>query len=71
MNWRGKPLLTYKTVINLISSTKTKTGLTVTARLDKRIYKKGKKVSDKEMSNIEIVKNKFHGEWNYSIKPHL
>ena len=45
INWRGKPLLTYQTIINLISSTKTKTGLTVKARLNKKKYKKGIKVS--------------------------
>ena len=69
MNWRGKPLLTYQTIISLISSTKTKTGLTVKARLDKKIYKKGIKVSKDEMNLLNIVGDKFHGEWNYSVKP--
>jgi transposase len=68
INWRGKPLLTYQTIINLISSTKTKTGLTVKARLNKKKYKKGIKVSDAEMKKLNIHKNKFHGEWNYTIK---
>jgi transposase len=69
MNWRGKPLLTYQTIISLISSTKTKAGLTVEARLDKKIYKKGIKVSKNEMHLLNIAKDKFHGEWNYSVKP--
>jgi transposase len=62
INWRGKPLLTYQTIINLISSTRTKTGLTVKARLDKNIYEKGIKVSKKELSLLNITKEKFHGE---------
>lgn len=69
INWRGKPLITYQTIINLITSTKTKTGLTVQARLDKKNYKKGINVSDIEMESLNICKNKFHGEWNYTIKP--
>ena len=64
-----KPLLIYQTIISLISSTKTKTGLTVKARLDKKIYKKGIKVSKDEMNLLNIVGDKFHGEWNYSVKP--
>lgn len=68
-NWRGKPLINYQVVIDLISSTKTKTGLIVKARLDKRNYKKGTKVSDKEMKALKLFKNRFHGEWNYTIKP--
>ncbi len=68
-NWRGKPLLTLQTVINLISNTKTKKGLTVKAVLDENEYKKGLKVTDEEMANINVVKNDFHGEWNYKIAP--
>ena len=69
INWRGKPLTTYQVIINLIASTKTKTGLTVQARLDERIYKKGIKVSKIEMEELNIHKDKFHGEWNYTVKP--
>ena len=69
INWRGKPLLNYRTVINLIASTTTKTGLEVKARLDKKTYKKGVKVSDDEMRSLNIVNDDFHGEWNYTIKP--
>jgi transposase len=69
INWRGKPLISYQVIINLIASTTTKTGLQVKARLDKKTYTKGKRVTDHEMKNLRIVKNEFHGEWNYSIKP--
>lgn len=71
INWRGKPLTSYQVIINLIASTTTKAGLVVKARLDKKRYTKGKKVPDHEMENLRIVKNKFHGEWNYTIKPKL
>ena len=67
INWRGKPLLTYQVIVNLISSTTTKTGLTVKARLDKRKYKKGIKVTDSEMKEIKLTRHSFHGEWNYTI----
>jgi hypothetical protein len=68
MNWRGKPLLSYQTIINLIASTTTETGLTVKVRLDKRKYEKGIEVSDQEMAEINLIKHSFHGEWNYTIK---
>jgi transposase len=69
INWRGKPLTTYQVVINLIAATKTRTGLTVKARLDKKTYKKGRKVADLEIKELNIKVNKFHGEWNHTIKP--
>ena len=70
-NWRGRPLLNYQTVVNLIASTKTKAGLTVKVRIDKKTYLKGIKVSKEELKNINIKKHKFHGEWNYTIEPNL
>lgn len=69
MNWRGRPLTDYQTVVNLIASTKTKTGLTVKVRLDKKKYQRGIKVSQEEMEKIALTQHKFHGEWNYTIKP--
>ena len=69
MNWRGRPLTDYRTVINLISSTKTKNGLAVKVRLDKYEYKKGIKVSKSEIKKFNIKRDDFHGEWNYSIHP--
>ena len=68
-NWRGKPLISHEVIINLIASTRTETGLTVRCELDNRSYPKGIKVSDKELAKINITKNDFHGEWNYTILP--
>ncbi len=69
MNWRGKPLTSYETILNLISSTKTTSGLKVKAGIDKNTYPKGIKVSDAEMRMIDISRNEFHGEWNYTLRP--
>lgn len=69
INWRGKPLTSYQVIVNLIASTTTRAGLTVRARLDRRVYTKGKKVPDHEMKNLKLVKSEFHGDWNYTIKP--
>lgn len=69
MNWRGRPLTNLKTIINLISSTKTRTGLRVYAMVDKNQYQTGIKISDEEMNQINLHRHQFHGEWNYTIKP--
>jgi Rhodopirellula transposase DDE domain len=69
MNWRGRPLVDYQTVVNLIADTKTKTGLIVKARLNKTIYERRIKVSVQELQAIKIKRHEFHGEWNYTIKP--
>lgn len=68
-NWRGQPLVSYQAVVNLISHTRTKTGLKVKAWLDENTYEVGKKVSDEEMKQIKIKRHEFHGEWNYTIFP--
>jgi hypothetical protein len=68
-NWRGYPLLTYETVVNLISSTRTNTGLTVSCRLDTRKYPTGRKVTKAEWKQIKHHPDAFHGEWNYEISP--
>ena len=68
-NWRGEPLRDYETIVNLIANTTTAKGLKVTCRLDRRKYPTGRKVSDDEMTRINMERNKFHGEWNYVIKP--
>jgi hypothetical protein len=68
-NWRGRPLETHETVIQLISNTRTKAGLTIKAILDKTIYNKGIEISEDEMAKINEQKCKFHGEWNYIINP--
>jgi len=69
MNWKGQPLTSFETILNLISSTKTKTGLKVEAEIDLNEYPKGIKVSDAQMRMIDISRNEFHGEWNYTINP--
>lgn len=69
MNWKGKPLENYETVINLISSTKTKGGLKVKAKLDKRKYKKGIKISKEEFNEIQLEVHKKFPQWNYTIYP--
>ena len=69
MNWRGRPLRTYETIVNLIGSTTNSGGLVVKAVLDRRHYPTGKKVTSKELRAINIEKHAFHGEWNYSIRP--
>jgi hypothetical protein len=69
MNWRAKPLLSYRVIIDLISATTTNTGLTVRCELDSKPYPKGIAVSDPEMEAINIVRDDFHGEWNYTIRP--
>lgn len=70
-NWRGKPLVSHEVIINLISATKTKKGLVVRCKLDKNKYPKGIKVTEEELSKINILKDDFHGEWNYTIAPVL
>lgn len=69
MNWRGRPLEDYETVVQLIGSTKTSTGLKVNARLDRRRYRTGVSVPDAVMKALNIKPANFHGEWNYTIKP--
>ena len=68
-NWRGKPLVSHQVIVNLIAATTTKTGLRVRAELDPGRYPKGVKVSDKEIATIRLERDKFHGEWNYTILP--
>ena len=70
-NWRGEPLRDYETIVSLIAHTTTAKGLKVTCKLDRRKYPTGRKVSDEEMMRINIARNKFHGEWNYEIKPQI
>jgi hypothetical protein len=67
--WRGKPLISRETVVELIASTTTKAGLTVRCELDTRNYPKGIKVSDAEMKTLNIKGDTFHPEWNYTISP--
>jgi len=70
-NWRGKPLIDTATIVQLIGNTTTTKGLTITARLDERIYEKARKVTDEEFQKIALQPDLFHGEWNYSIHPQI
>ncbi len=70
-NWRGKPLVSYEVIINLIASTKTGRGLEVACELDRKTYDTGIKIKDEEMKSINLEKHDFHGEWNYTIRPKL
>ncbi len=67
MNWRGKPLTTLRTIIELISATSTSTGLTIQADYDPNWYPKGVKISDRELAALPLDPHDFHGEWNYTI----
>jgi Rhodopirellula transposase DDE domain len=70
-NWRGQPLRDYETIVNLIAGTSTAKGLKVICRLDRRKYPTGREVSDAQMQRVNLERNKFHGEWNYLIKPNV
>jgi hypothetical protein len=69
MNWRGKPLVSHEAIVNLIAATTTRKGLKVRAELDSGHYPKGMKVTEEELKTIRILREDFHGEWNYSIIP--
>jgi hypothetical protein len=68
-NWRGKPLVSYQTIVSLIAATRTRSGLTVQCELDDRTYPTGRKVTDAEFASINLKRDTFHGEWNYRIRP--
>jgi transposase len=67
MNWRGRPLVSYRTIIELIAATTTTTGLTVRADEDLNFYEKGRKVSDAELAAVPLMRHDFHGDWNYTL----
>ena len=69
MNWRATPLVSYRVIVDLISATTTETGLTVRCGLDTSPYPKGIVVTDQEMSQINMLPDDFHGEWNYTLRP--
>jgi len=68
-NWRGRPLTSYEVIVNLISNTTTKTGLIVRAALDTGAYETGIEISDEQLARVHLTRAKFHGEWNYTIRP--
>jgi Rhodopirellula transposase DDE domain len=69
-NWRGKPLVSYAVILNLIAATTTTTGLTVDSELDTHRYPTGLTVSDEQMATLRLERDAFHGEWNDTLRPH-
>ena len=68
-NWRGRPLVDYQTIVELIGATTSTTGLAVRCELDRTLYPAGIKITDAEMSTLNISPDAFHGEWNYTVSP--
>jgi hypothetical protein len=68
-NWLGKPLISHEVIVNLIAATTTGTGLKVRSEIDTRSYPPGIKVSDREVAAIDLRRDKFHGDWNYTFHP--
>jgi biotin operon repressor len=71
INWRAKPLISLQVILDLIASTTTEKGLKVKAKVDNTQYIKGRKISDEQLGEINLVKHDFHGEWNYTIRPNI
>jgi len=69
LNWRGKPLTSYEVIVNLIAATTTSKGLKVKCMLDRNEYPKGIKITKEEVEELGIIREEFHGEWNYTFKP--
>jgi len=67
INWKGQPLVSYETIVNLIGSTRTQTGLRVKATLDTAVYEKGVKITDEQMDSINLRPHNIHPHWNYTI----
>ncbi len=68
-NWRGRPFISHEVVVNLIGTTTTTTGLKIRAELDDNRYPTGKKVTNQQMDELSLKRHRFHGEWNYTIRP--
>ena len=68
-NWRGKSLRTFETIVDLIGRTRTVAGLRVKAKLDKRKYPTGEALAKAEMDAMSLLRNEFHGDWNYELRP--
>lgn len=69
MNWRGRPLTSHETIVELIAATTTRTGLHVEAELDDHDYPKGIKITDQQMAALPLTRHDFHGDWNYTLRP--
>lgn len=68
-NWRGRPLTRHEVIVNLIGNTTTQTGPHIHAELDTNPYATGKRITDEELAAVQIERDSFHGEWNYTIVP--
>jgi hypothetical protein len=68
-NWRGRPLVSIETIVNLIGATKTKKGLSIQTSVDTNEYAKGIKITDQEIKTLSLERDEFHGEWNYTLHP--
>jgi hypothetical protein len=69
MNWRAKTLITFEAIVDLIGNTRTEAGLRVKAKLDKREYPSGVKITKAQMKEIALIPDEFRGEWNYELLP--
>lgn len=69
INWRGQPLSSLETIVNLISNTRTESGLRILCHTDLKEYRKGIKITDKELEELNLIPDEWRGDWNYSISP--
>jgi len=69
MNWRGRPLVDFATIVSLIGSTHSRSGLRIRSELDRRRYPDGVTITDAQMACIRVARHRFHGDWNYTIHP--
>lgn len=70
LNWKGKPLVNFETVVNLIGGTRTRAGLKVKAVLDTNQYETGVEISDEDIDQLQLKRHKVHPNWNYTLLPH-
>jgi hypothetical protein len=69
LNWKGKPLVNYETIVNLIGGTSTRAGLKVKALLDTNLYETGVEVSRQDLKQLNLKRHKIHPDWNYTLLP--
>src|SRR5204863_8763300 len=69
MNWRGKPLIDLATIVSLIGSTHSRSGLRVRSELDRGAYPSGVTITDAQLATVRLERHRFHGDWNYTIHP--
>jgi len=70
-NWRGQPLVSRQAVVSLIGATTSTRGLKAFAQLDEHTYERGIRITDQQLAEVNLTTDQFHGEWNYTISPHL